>query len=197
LRRDTRHPNTIIDGLLGFKEWLWSRLKRRPVAKVPVTTDTATTTRAASSTDESSSDGIFHPDLIAPTYQAWHAPWLCRAVLGTTNYAEVCAIRRRNYAYLLSRIGGIQGVAPLFAALPETVVPYNFPLLCDDAPGVAERLRAHGVSVARFGEFFWDEQDRVPGTVADTYSRGCIQLPIHQSVTCDDLDYIVSILHDY
>jgi dTDP-4-amino-4,6-dideoxygalactose transaminase len=115
-------------------------------------------------------------------------------VIRATNHAEVCAIRRRNYAYLLDRVGGCEGVAPLFAALPETVVPYNFPLLCEDAAAVAARLRAHGVSVARFGEFFWDEQDRVPGSVADTYSRNCIQLPIHQSVSCEDLDYMLGVL---
>lgn len=193
-RRDTRQPNRILDALLRLKDWLWARRKGRPVAQVRVATDPATTTRDASSTDESSSDGIFHPDRIAPTYQAWHSPWLCRAVLGATNFADVCAIRRRNYAHLLGRMGGIAGVAPLFATLPETVVPYNFPLLCDDAPGVAARLRAAGVSVARFGEFFWDERDRVPGSVADTYSRHCIQLPIHQSVTCEELDHIVGVL---
>lgn len=189
MRRDTRHPNRTLDALLGLKDWLWSRLKGRPV-----TAPTASTANAASPAEENSVDGPFHPELIAPTYQPWHSPWLCRAVLGTANYAEVCAIRRRNYAYLLSRMDGIEGVAPLFATLPETVVPYNFPLLCDDAPGVAARLREHGVSVARFGEFFWDEQDRVPGSVADTYSRHCIQLPIHQSVTREDLDHIVSVL---
>lgn len=189
MRRDTRYPNRTLDGLLGVKDWLWSRLKGRPVI-VPTTT----TADTVASAEEDSVDGPFHPGLIAPTYLSWHAPWLCRAVLGATSYAEVCATRRRNYAYLLSRVDGIEGVAPLFATLPETVVPYNFPLLCDDAPGVAARLREHGVSVARFGEFFWDEQDRVPGSVADTYSRNCIQVPIHQSVTCEDLDHIVSVL---
>lgn len=191
LRRDTRHPYRALDALLSVKDWLWSRLKGRPSAAAA---PAASTPQAASTADEDSVDGPFHPELIAPTYQSWHSPWLCHAVLGGTNHAEVCAIRRRNYAYLLGRMDGIAGVAPLFATLPETVVPYNFPLLCDDAPGVAARLRAEGVSVARFGEFFWDERDRVPGSVADTYSRHCIQLPIHQSVTCEELDHIVGVL---
>ena len=189
MRRDSRHPNRTLDALLGLKDWLWSRLKGRPVTAPPMIA-----ADAAAPAEEDSVDGPFHPGLIAPTYQAWHSPWLCRAVLGMANYAEVCAIRRRNYADLLGSVDGIDGIAPLFATLPETVVPYNFPLLCEDASGVAARLRAHGVSVARFGEFFWDEQDRVPGSVADTYSRNCIQLPIHQSVTREDLHHIVSVL---
>lgn len=199
LRRDTRHANRMLDGLLGLKDWLWRRLKRRPVtiaAPTPATptANVPTTAFAPIVAEESSSDGIFHPSVIAPTYQAWHQPWFCSAVIRATHYAEVCAIRRRNYAHLLARVGKVKGVAPLFATLPETVVPYNFPLLCEDAASVAARLRAHGVSVARFAEFFWDEQDRVPGSIADLYSRSCIQIPIHQSVTCEDLDFIVGVL---
>ena len=191
-RRDADNPNRLLDRLLQLQDWLWSRLKREP-AKLP-TPNKAGRAAPAAPAEEGSSDGIFHPDLIAPTYQPWQRPWFCSAVIRRNDYPQICAIRRSNYTWLLARTDAIEGVAPLFPILPETVVPYNFPLLCDDADGVAARLRAHGISVARFGEFYWDERDRVPASVADTYSRGCIQIPIHQSVTASDLEYIASAL---
>ncbi|MES9957449.1 MAG: aminotransferase class I/II-fold pyridoxal phosphate-dependent enzyme [Sedimenticola sp.] len=183
VRSNPNDPGGGIRFFLQLKDWLWGMIKKQPVQPV----------RQVGVSSESSSDSPFTPDIIAGTYSTRRMPLFSSLVYRFTSRRELVRRRRENYTYLLGKLEGL-GLKPLFSELPEGVVPYNLALVSEQASGLADLLRSHGVSIARFGEYYWDEGDRGSCEVANRYSRNCFQIPIHQSLTREDMDYIASIL---
>jgi hypothetical protein len=87
-------------------------------------------------------------------------------------------------------LAGLPGCRPLFAALPDGVCPWLFPLLVDDADAAFARIRQLGVPVVRFAETLWPGVDaaRCPDSVR--LSRHVLAFPCHQELSEQEFDWM-------
>lgn len=182
-RSNPEKQNNVLQRLLRSKDWLWRRLKGTPPATAPPDQDS----------EEDDPNNPFTRETIGDGYSSSRMPLFSHLVYRFSSRRQLVERRRDNYTYLVEKLSG-SAVRPLFPILPDGVVPYNLPLLSPQASTLATRLRADGISVARFSEFYWDEAARQSCDVADEYSRHCIQLPIHQSLGRTELDYMAALL---
>jgi hypothetical protein len=111
-----------------------------------------------------------------------------RRVLNESVHAEIRSRRQQNYRYLLQHLGDCNDGRPLFGALPDNVVPYVFPFLLKDA-ACFDRLRRSGLQVLR-----WEEIAPSDCAVSVDYRERLVQLPLHQDLSRQQLDFIVSAL---
>lgn len=186
-RDNPQDPNGALRQMLRTKDWLWQRLKAAPPAPQPLSQD------ANQDADQDDPSNPFTRDNITAGYSTARMPLFSHLVYRLSSRRQLVERRRQNYTYLVDKLSG-PALRPLFPVLPNGIVPYNLPLVSRQASRLAARLRSHGVSVARFSEFFWEETARRACDVADEYASHCIQLPIHQSLRQPDLDYIASLL---
>jgi dTDP-4-amino-4,6-dideoxygalactose transaminase len=128
------------------------------------------------------------------------------------DFEEVRSRRIENYHRLASRIGGL--VTPLHGELPAGACPLLFPILVEDKPTTADRLRGCGIDVLEFWNHGVDAAGGagyqrgtglasqgttdVPPSRAQYLRRHVLGLPIHQDLTDRHIDYVaehVSRLH--
>ncbi len=107
------------------------------------------------------------------------------------SYSKSCELRRANYRILLEAFSNIPGGRPLYPGLPDGVVPYVFPMIIDDPDGVFAELKGRGVPIIRFGEYLWEGVNESICSVAADYSRRVFQFPCHQSLTSQELDWMI------
>ena len=103
---------------------------------------------------------------------------------------RIVARRRTNYQRLDAALRGLPGARPLFAALPDGVVPYVFPLVVERPDRVFRRLKTDGVPLFRW-ERLWDDVAARIDPLSARYATEIFQLPCHQELTDDDLDWII------
>lgn len=102
------------------------------------------------------------------------------------------AIRRReNYTALLGSLAGLPGCYPLFAKLPDGVIPYVFPLIVNEPEKYFEPLKNLGIPVIRFGEFLWQGMDTNICPVSISFSKRVFQFPCHQELTPEELSWMI------
>jgi dTDP-4-amino-4,6-dideoxygalactose transaminase len=135
-----------------------------------------------------SSDSSFNFD---PRWIDKRSSWFARTVLRLVSPSRVAALRRANYQRLDAALRGLPGARPLFATLPDGVCPWVFPLLADDADALAERLKAAGVPVVRFGHPLWDGVDESVCANSAELSRRVLSLPCHQELRERELAWII------
>jgi dTDP-4-amino-4,6-dideoxygalactose transaminase len=102
------------------------------------------------------------------------------------------AQRRRNiFNRYLKELQGLRA-KPLLPMLPDTVIPYVFPLLLDEPAPDFHNLKMAGVPIYR-----WEEIALTDCPVATDYRLRLIQLPCHQSLTDEDLEWILEQLQTF
>jgi perosamine synthetase len=170
-----------LSPLLAAKNALWRGLR-------PADPAGATPTLGPSA-----SDGDYAFD---PAWVSTRMSLTSRAALKTMSTARVVERRRANYGKLLSALSGCAGAAPLFADLPDGVVPYVFALRVDDPREVFPRLKRQGVPILRFGEFRWPDMDPDICPVSADLSRCLLQFPCHQELLPQELDWLVERIRD-
>ena len=131
--------------------------------------------------------------LVSNSYSNEKTPVFSKFIYKMADKERLVRRRRNNFHILLNELKEISGVKPLFDKLPPMVVPYTFPIVSKNADKLAKNLKSRGVGVLRFGEFLWEKMDRATCPVSLYYSKQCIQIPIHQSLTFNDMEYIVKI----
>jgi dTDP-4-amino-4,6-dideoxygalactose transaminase len=157
------------------KDLLWRRIKaRRPAA-------TSAALAPASSDSEFSFD---------PRWLDKRSSLFARLLLARVSSSRIVALRRHNYGALEQALAGLPGCRPLFAALPDGVCPWLFPLLVDDADAAFARIRQAGVPVVRFAETLWPGVDaaRCPDSVH--LSRHVLAFPCHQELDEREFDWL-------
>ncbi len=102
--------------------------------------------------------------------------------------------RRQNYVYLIQQLTGINGCHPILPRLSDGVVPYMLPLWIDHLPKIFPHLEDAAMPMQRFGQFLWPDANKTPCPVSESYSRNVIQIPCHQELTEDDLNWMVETL---
>lgn len=126
---------------------------------------------------------VFHPEKVG---MAGHR--VSRAILSLTDHARVAGRRRAHFQRWLDGLAGVAGIRPLRGELPAGVVPYAFPLLTDAGGLAFHALRSAGIPIWR-----WEDMARSPCPVAADYRLRLLQLPCHQSLNEEDVDWMIAV----
>jgi len=111
----------------------------------------------------------------------------CHKLLPRFPYDWIKRVRRRNFQRLQQRLSGM--VTLLEKDLSDDVCPLFFPLLVSDKQAAACALAAKGIQTIEF----WnggDDEARRHGSDADFLRRHLLEVPIHQDVTDDAVNYM-------
>ena len=116
---------------------------------------------------------------------------ISEAVMSRLDYASIRTSRRRNFLQLRNRLNG--SVKLLRDDLDEGVCPLFFPILVQDKATTARNLLERGIGAVEF----WSDKTGVEiGSEARFLRAHVLELPIHQGVTVEQVDYIADqILH--
>jgi perosamine synthetase len=107
-------------------------------------------------------------------------------VMGGLDYAGIREIRRRNYSLMRQKLAG--RVALLRDDLPPGVCPLFFPILVRNKHEAAQKFWQKGIGAV---EFWSDPLDNSTIGANARYLRShVLELPIHQSVTESQVEYI-------
>lgn len=115
---------------------------------------------------------------------------LSKRLLSHFRLAEVASKRRSNYSYLLERVSRIEGVQPLFAPLPEDVVPWMLPLTIQDRREIDMELRVLGIPAVTWVSVRDPRISAREFPEADFLYECLVLLPIHQDLDRAHLDLI-------
>jgi hypothetical protein len=111
---------------------------------------------------------------------------VARGLMRASAVGRIAARRRGHYRRLLQAVADLPGATPLHAELPESVVPYMFPLLIDRPDEVFAPLKRLGVPIWR-----WDALANTGCPVADRYGQALFQLPCHQELRDRELEWMI------
>lgn len=112
-----------------------------------------------------------------------------RWLLGRSSVSSAIRRRQDNYMRWLIAVSDLPYCHPLYPDLPELVVPYMFPLYIDHPMPHFYWLKHLGVPVWR-----WDEIAVSACQVAADYRLHLLHLPCHQSLSDDEMDWMVAAL---
>ncbi len=128
-----------------------------------------------------------------PTYQPEfsHRSGLraSRALVSRMAHGRIAEFRRDNYLRWLKGTHGLAGVRPLFAYLPDGVVPYAFPLLGD-----AEGKLFHALKLAGIPLWRWEDMAVTDCPISLEYRLRLLQLPCHQELMASEIDWMLAVL---
>jgi perosamine synthetase len=113
-----------------------------------------------------------------------------RFLLECADFPAAARARRENYKFLAEAMRDFAGVRPLFAELPESIVPYVFPAVFD-APDSHLPLRRAGIPAVS-----WEGVRHAMAGKREFPGAGflydhAVFLPVHQDLTRADLEAIV------
>lgn len=98
--------------------------------------------------------------------------------------------RRNNYNYLADALRECSAYHPLKETLGTSTVPYVFPLYVENPDPGFYKLRSAGVPLMRW-EFVSDGVDESTCQVSFLYSRHLIQIPCHQALDREEIDWMI------
>jgi perosamine synthetase len=168
---------------LRLKDAAWSRLKARRRAAAAAT--------AVKALAPASSDSGFDFD---PAWLDKRSSWLSRLLVTRLSAATIVAERRRRYLKLDQALRGLPRAQPLFAALPDAVCPWMFPLLADEPETLFNEVVAAGLPVTRFARPLWPGVDETVCATSSMLSRQVLAFPCHQALREDELDWMIATL---
>ena len=113
-----------------------------------------------------------------------------RWLVAHTEHAGVIRSRRKNYRHWLAGVRDLPGVRPLFPTLPDGTVPYAFPLLTDAAGMVFHALKLAGIPIWR-----WEDVAKADCLISQDYRLRLLQLPCHQDLSREEIDWMLRVLH--
>ena len=168
---------------MRMKDLAWRALKSRRGAAAP---------GSAVALAPASSDSGFD---FEPRWVDKRSSWFSRMVMALASTPRIAARRRRHYLALEAVARTLPGCRPLFAKLPDGVVPWQFPLLFDDPETVFDYLHAAGVPVVRFAQVRWPGVDATTCPNSAVLAQRVLALPCHQELRDDELTWMAAQLH--
>lgn len=160
---------------LKIKNLLWAQIKK-------------TAPSNSISLAPGASDGGFH---FEPSWLYKRASLFSRCLIRTVPVSRIAEKRRKNYQRIHEALSGLPGCRPLFPELPDDVVPYVYPLVYDNLQVVFPTLKNAGVPIIRFAEYLWEGVDSSVCPVSVELSSQCLQLPCHQDLRPDELEWMI------
>lgn len=167
--------------------WMRARLKKRvlPEVDVGLLNRRALEISAAIPVRQVTEEIQFQPDRVEMAGMA-----TSRWMVSHAAHDPVMRRRRENYLHWLAGVQGLQGVRPLFPELPDGVVPYAFPLLTDAGGLVFHALKLAGIPIWR-----WEDVAKTECPVSLDYRLRLLQLPCHQDLSREEIDWMLLVLH--
>ncbi|MDE2442665.1 MAG: DegT/DnrJ/EryC1/StrS aminotransferase family protein [Betaproteobacteria bacterium] len=110
-----------------------------------------------------------------------------RWLIGHSSIRAAIQRRQANYRRWLQAVTSLPNCHPLYPELPEQVVPYMFPLYIAHPMPHFYWLKQLAVPVWR-----WDEMAVSACPVAADYRLHLLHLPCHQSLSDDEMDWMVA-----
>lgn len=103
---------------------------------------------------------------------------------------DICKKRRENYQHWLDLLEDRTHFKPLYPYLDKGTVPYVFPLIIlNNAEHVFHCLKCHGIPIWR-----WEDIAITECLISEYYRKSLIQLPCHQSLTKEEIEWMVNCL---
>lgn len=112
-----------------------------------------------------------------------------RLLMRATDVPRLIARRRRHYAAWVQGVAGLAAARPLRPTLPDSCVPYMFPLLIDHPEFHFALLKRLGVPIWR-----WDEMALSACPVSAAYRLRLLHLPCHQDLSAADMAWMIAAL---
>jgi selenocysteine lyase/cysteine desulfurase len=130
----------------------------------------------------------------APASALWcrGSAW-SRWIASAAHRQRIVATRQRNYLQLAALSASIPGVRVLWPELPESIVPYVFPLWVASPERSYQRVRRAGIPVFRWDDL-WAGVPTIPGDSGIEWAAHVFQLGCHQNLDLDDLALMVDTL---
>lgn len=116
----------------------------------------------------------------------WAALRSSRWLMKHATHERIARRRQENYLRWQEGMQSVPGAHPLFPDLPEDVVPYAFPLLTDTKGMAFHLLKSAGIPMWR-----WEDMAVTDCPVANGYRLRLLQLPCHQELRSDELDWMI------
>jgi dTDP-4-amino-4,6-dideoxygalactose transaminase len=113
-------------------------------------------------------------------------------ILYKSRLESISLVRRNNYISLAQELEGIEDIRILYPALPEQIVPLNFPILIlnKNREKIYYALRNEGVTAVALYYQLIDQIDEKHYPISHRISRSILNLPIHQDIRPDQIGYI-------
>jgi perosamine synthetase len=115
-------------------------------------------------------------------------------ILRRVDVEAITKLRRQHYRMLLTAAADIPDLIPLHRALPEGVCPWVFPLVARGRSSFHLRLRARGIPATTWGGVIHGSLPLHEFAEAQFLYENLIFLPIHQSLTTNDLQTMIAVL---
>lgn len=173
--RRLRPFHYVLSPMFYLKDRVWALVKR------------SVTNKVAQDLGPAASDGGYDFD---PKWLNVRMSAPSAFVFRNTADSRLVAQRRANFQWLLGQFEDIQCCSPLFRELGDNVVPYVFPLVVENPAKVFSTLKASGVPMFR-----WEDIDPTVCPVSARYAESLFQLPCHQELRREELEWIVSEVH--
>jgi len=113
---------------------------------------------------------------------------LTKLIVTHSNHSKIIQARQQNYQYLLQHLSDISTGSPLYSSLPNDTAPYVFPYILNSAK-YFNKIRNAGIAIFR-----WEELAKTDCETSKKYHQRLVQVPCHQSLTQNELDYIINTL---
>lgn len=175
-------PGKLLKGVLALKNSLWTTLKKIKQSSYN------------SSATPSSSDGGYGLD------EEWVHKTVSlpsRLIIKLTNLNNSAHRRRENYQKIHAALATLPNSRPLFDVLPQYIAPWVYPLYVNDPDQGISKLRLQGVPIWRFGEFLDAEVNEKICPISVEYSKHIFQFPCHQSLTDQDIDWMINRITEF
>lgn len=114
----------------------------------------------------------------------------CRRLLDSFDYEAIRDRRRANFTALRERLADIPMPRD---DVPHGMCPLFFPVFVEDKAAAARAFRARGVNVTEFWNYGHPEAEAYTGDDTRLLRRHVLELPIHQDVTPQQVQYMADV----
>jgi len=121
---------------------------------------------------------------------------ISKFIMERCDLSQIAHLRRRNFLLLLDGIIGIYVIEPVWAFLPNGVVPFAFPIRVADPVKIQRYLAQTGIETEISINRFFRNHPSIEGhpkdfVITDRLADHVLLLPIHQGLTVDDIERIL------
>jgi dTDP-4-amino-4,6-dideoxygalactose transaminase len=138
---------------------------------------------------------LFREDLARATM-----PHLCKRILESCDWNSIAEARQRNYRLLSSLLHDGPAMRRVLPEMPDSVVPWAFPVLLENRLKHEQALRRLGVPLFTFGEVLHPALNSLHDPAredAEFLSRRLLLLPVHANLGEADVTNYAKILSRY
>lgn len=122
-----------------------------------------------------------------PDHEGYSSLRFSHLLYGHPDIATIAQRRCDNYRRWAAVAMNLPYCRPLYPELPAGCIPYMFPLIIDKAEPHFTRLKQLGMPIFR-----WDSIAVSGCSTASDYRLRLLQLPCHQSLSDNDIDWMIA-----